>query len=147
VTRIALIAHAPLASAWAACATHILGISAQIESQFECVDIASDVPIEATVKQLAQRLSPNNPGDGLLVLSDIFGATPFNIARRVVQQLQAQGQAATLLTGTNLCMLLKALTLAAEHADIHVLAEHILQSGHKGIMQATCADNAPAQPC
>jgi len=136
--RIALIAHAPLASAWASCATHILGAPAQLD----CVDIAPDVDSDATVAALVQQLLPGAQHNGLLILSDVFGATPFNIARRVVQQLQAQGHAAALLSGTNLCMLLKALTLPED--NVRLLAGQVLQSGRKGMVQAEAGNNAAA---
>jgi len=138
VTRIALIAHAPLASAWASCATHILGAPAQLD----CVDIAPDMDSDATVAALMQQLRPDAQHNGLLILSDVFGATPFNIARRVVQQLQTQGQAAVLLSGTNLCMLLKALTLPED--NVRLLAGQVLQSGRKGMVQAEAQNNVAA---
>lgn len=131
--RVVLVAHEPLASAWRDCAEHVLGRKPEVE----CVDVSADVDTEVMYRQLLERLShPVREGseDGVLVLCDVFGATPFNIARRVVQQLNLEGGKAALLTGTNLCMVLKSLTTSSE--GLSVLAEQVLQAGRKGVVDA-----------
>ena len=51
-------------------------------------------------------------GGGVLVLTDLIGATPANIAKRAVADAQAQGIQCCVLAGLNTPMLLRALTYA-----------------------------------
>lgn len=135
MTRVVLVAHEPLASAWMSCAEHVLGCAPSLE----CVDVPADVDPEALHQQLLERLSVSDAygkARETLVLCDVFGATPFNIARRVVQQLNVEGRPAVLLTGVNLCMVLKALTTPC--GDVHVLAAQVIEAGRKGVVDA-CA--------
>ena len=126
--KVALVAHQPLAGAWLDCAEHVLGRRPPVE----CVDVPADVDPEAMYGQLLERLSGG--AGGTLVLCDVFGATPFNIARRVVQQLNLQGEQAVLLTGVNLCMVLKALTTS--DVDLKTLAAQVQEAGRKGVVDA-----------
>ncbi|MAK54840.1 MAG: PTS sugar transporter subunit IIA, partial [Pusillimonas sp.] len=103
MVQVVLVMHQPLGSAFVHCAGHVLGQTPDLV----LMDITpSDTP-EDKAAQLQQVLSQ---APATLVLSDIFGATPFNIARKAVEAIQAQGGSAELVTGTNLCMIIKALT-------------------------------------
>ena len=64
--------------------------------------LASDDPVrkEEEARALIAQL---DEGQGVLVLSDLFGATPCNIARRICQPGRVEGVA-----GVNLPMLLRA---------------------------------------
>ena len=64
-----------------------------------------------------------------LVLTDVLGATPSNIAQRLVEG-QAQQR---LLSGVNLPMLLRA--LCYRHEDLEALPQRALDGGHAGIVQ------------
>ena len=56
------------------------------------------------------RTSWTELGGGVLVLTDLIGATPANIAKRAVADAQAQGIQCCVLAGLNTPMLLRALT-------------------------------------
>src|SRR5690606_12326368 len=105
MTRIVLVMHEPLGSSFAECAEHVLGH----EANLTVFDVAPDCDPEAQVARLASLLQ-QAPGQATLVLCDIFGATPFNIAKRAIKLAAERGFSAHLITGTNLCMVLKALT-------------------------------------
>ena len=65
---------------------------------------AQDDPLD--LLPLAQKtLALVNEGDGALVLTDIFGASPANLALKLLQPGHVEG-----LAGVNLPMLLRALT-------------------------------------
>ena len=128
--KIVLFAHQPLASAWLDCAEHVLGVRPDVV----CIDVPADVNPEALYARVLQQLSGSTAGT--LVLCDVFGATPFNIARRVVQQLNQMGEPAALLTGVNLCMVLKALTTSG--VNLPTLLEQVKKAGLKGVVDA-CA--------
>ena len=67
-------------------------------------------------------------GDGVLVLSDICGATPCNIASRLVNPGRVE-----CLAGVNLPMLVRALTYRNE--PLSVAAEKALAGGREGVIR------------
>ena len=121
--------HEPLGRAFAECAAHVLGR----EPQLEVIDVVADENTDVAVEQLGRMLAQTNDGP-VLVLSDIFGATPFNIARKALAQAEQQGVQGHLVTGTNLCMVLKALT--ANQDDPEKFSATIRQAAVRGIVDA-----------
>lgn len=63
-----------------------------------------------------------------LVLTDLFGATPCNVAQRLVDGVNSR-----LISGVNLPMLLRAVTYRDEPLD--TLMARTLTGGTQGIMQ------------
>ena len=108
-TAILIIAHAPLASAYCEAASHIL--NGQHE-QLICLDIKADADVEQSVKAGIGMLKQLADEQGALVLTDCFGATPSNIARRVADS-NPHNQ---LVTGINLPMLIRVLNYQQEKA-------------------------------
>ena len=100
-TRIFLIAHAQLAHALRECALHVFADSAD---SLLALDVLPDAAPDDSLAQ-ARQLLADAPDVPTLVLTDLFGATPCNIAQRLVQ-----GRPARLVAGVNLPMLLRALT-------------------------------------
>ncbi|MYN12019.1 PTS sugar transporter subunit IIA [Pusillimonas sp. TS35] len=128
MARIVLVMHEPLGSAFADCASHVLGH----EPGLVVFDVPATADPEAEVTRLARLLQAGK--DAVLVLCDIYGATPFNIAKRAVRLANAHGTDAHLITGTNLCMVLKALTDQQENPD--KLSENVRQGALRGIVDA-----------
>lgn len=129
MARIVLVMHQPLAAAFADCAEHVLGRDPDLIT----FDVASDADPEAEVTRLASLLL-QAPIEATLVLCDIFGATPFNIAKRAIRLATDRGLTAHLITGTNLCMVLKALTEQQENPD--KLSESVRLGALRGIVNA-----------
>lgn len=129
MTRIVLVMHQPLGSAFAACAQHVLGQAANLT----VFDVPPDAEPAALIADLSQQLLLH-PQEATLILCDIFGATPFNIAKQALKQATEQGMAAHLITGTNLCMVLKALTDQQENPD--KLSESVRLGALRGIVNA-----------
>jgi PTS system ascorbate-specific IIA component len=123
-TGILIIAHAPLASALRLGVLHV----------FPDVDrgiLALDVPAnEATEESRAHalRLLAELGTPHTLVLTDVFGATPCNIAQKVVDGTQSK-----LVAGVNLPMLLR--TINYRHEPLDVLVARALAGGTQSIMQ------------
>ena len=120
---ILLIAHAPLASALRECALHVFP---------DCADgvLALDVlPQEAPEVSLAKaREAITALGTPeVLLLSDVFGATPCNVA----QQLN-DGVKTRLVAGTNLPMLLRC--VCYRHESLDALAARAHAGGIQGVM-------------
>jgi PTS system ascorbate-specific IIA component len=121
---ILIIAHAPLASALRQCVAHVFP---------ERVGdvLALDVLPEASVPDslaAARALVAPLAGRPLLLLTDIMGATPCNVAR-----LLAADGPARLLTGVNLPMLLRAVTY--QHEPLDELLAKAQHGGALGVMQ------------
>jgi PTS system mannose-specific IIA component len=67
-------------------------------------------------------------GEGLLVLTDVYGATPDNLARYFSAECNAR-----VVSGINLPMLLRVLNYA--HQSLDQLCETALSGGIKGVRQ------------
>ena len=123
---IVIIAHAPLATALQQCVAHVFSDRVQDV-------VAVDVQPQASVAQslaLARQAAERFAQAPLLLLTDVLGATPCNVAR----QLQV-GRSARLLAGVNLPMLLRAVTY--QHEPLDELAARALQGGTQGVLQVT----------
>ena len=78
--RILIIAHAPLATALRDCAMHVY---AECAATVLALDVQPQAQPEDTLRE-AQALVGDQAHEGLLVLTDIFGATPANVAQKLV---------------------------------------------------------------
>ena len=122
-----IIAHAPLASAFRECVLHVFPENA---AGVAALDVQPDAQPEETLAQarimLAQIGTPQT-----LVLTDIFGATPCNVAQKLVGGL-VDGVSARLLAGINLPMLLRAVCYREETLD--ELVTRALAGATQGVM-------------
>ena len=91
-----------------------------------------DVAIEfgANEQQAQALVAQLNSGDGVLVLSDMYGATPCNIVTKLWQPGMVAGVA-----GVNLPMLVRAMTY--RHEPLNVVIEKALSGGREGVVQFT----------
>jgi PTS system ascorbate-specific IIA component len=123
-TGILIIAHAPLASALRAGVLHVFP---DADTGIVALDVpaneATDVTRAHALRMLADLATPNT-----LVLTDVFGATPCNIAQKVVDGVQCK-----LVAGVNLPMLLR--TVNYRHEALDVLVARALAGGTQSIMQ------------
>ena len=76
--------------------------------------------------------NPDQPIDGILVLTDLFGSTPTNAS---LAQIRRLNQPIEILTGVNLPMMISALTYRGK-MNLKELAEKVMQDGQKGIRNA-----------
>ena len=70
--------------------------------------------------------------DGVLIMTDIFGATPCNAARRMVRE----GKSA-ILTGLNAPMMIKAVQYAPTATDLTAFTETVKEAAIRGIFAIT----------
>ena len=89
----------------------------------------SDAP-EAVLARLRKLAAQLDGGEGLLVLTDMFGATPCNVAQRL-----ADGVRVKVVTGVNVPMLWRALCYASEPLDS--LVTRALAGATQGALQVT----------
>jgi len=124
--QLLIIAHAPLASALKACALHVYP---DCEKSIIFVDVLAHESPEF-ILQRARDLVDENESDGLLVMTDIYGATPSNVAQKLVN-----GTNSKLIVGVNLPMLIRTVCYLDESLDS--LVNRALSGGVKGVMQLT----------
>ncbi len=134
MNAVLLIAHAPLAHALRECALHVF---ADAGDDIGALDVDAHEPPEQTLAR-AQALRARWGERPVLVLSDVLGATPCNVAQRL-----ADGERTQLLAGVNLPMLLRAITYRAE--PLAAMAQRALDGGMRGVVAvAPAAATEPA---
>jgi len=111
MNSILIIAHAPLASALRECALHVFPDCA---AGVQAIDVLADEPPEDTLARARLAVQQLN-ADGVLLLSDVFGATPCNVAQKL-----NDNSATRLVTGANLPMLLR--SVCYRHESLEALA-------------------------
>jgi PTS system mannose-specific IIA component len=128
MNAILLIAHAPLANALRQCALHVFP---DCGTAVVAIDVQPNLSPEETLATariaLDQIRQPANV-EGVLVLTDIFGATPSNVAQKLVD-----GVTSRLITGVNLPMLLR--SVSYRHEPLDTLVSRAVIGGTQGVMQ------------
>jgi PTS system ascorbate-specific IIA component len=125
-----IIAHAPLASSLKAVAQHVYP---ECVVPLEAVDVSSQMQPEEIEARAAAALAVVRDPEAL-ILTDVFGATPCNVAQRLADSPQVK-----VITGVNVPMLWRSLCYAAEPLD--ALVARAVAGATQGIMSA-----APARP-
>ena len=133
---IVVISHAPLAAALLSCARHVFG---QDPERSEAIDVVADAEPKALIERARTAIAAVDDGHGVLVLVDLFGATPGNIAT----QLASPGRV-EVIAGTNLPMLLRVLTYRSE-LPLEALVDKALAGGASGIMKIASTPPAHQQ--
>jgi len=100
-----VIAHAPLADALLQCARHVYGSDPGHCSRSIAFDILPTADPAQSAEQARQLCADLDCGQGVLVLTDLFGATPANIAAQLARPGRVE-----VLTGASVPMVLRALS-------------------------------------
>jgi PTS system mannose-specific IIA component len=93
-----LVTHGALANALRDAMEHVVGK----QSALATVCIESDAEIEGQRAEIAARMKEVNSGDGVILLTDMFGGTPSNLAMSMLNQPDVE-----VIGGVNLPMLVK----------------------------------------
>ncbi|HET8747817.1 MAG TPA: PTS fructose transporter subunit IIA [Ramlibacter sp.] len=136
MNAILLIAHAPLANALRQCALHVFPDCGAAVTAIDVQPNLSPDETLAAARIAMEQLAAAGNVQGILVLTDIFGATPSNVAQKLVD-----GIASRLITGVNLPMLLRAVSY--RHEPLDTLVSRAVIGGTQGVMQV--AITAPQQ--
>jgi PTS system mannose-specific IIA component len=146
VAAVLLIAHAPLASALLSVAGHVYSEKGH---RLAAVDVEPWMTVE-TVESLGrsalQQLRSDGPagaetglqGGEVLILTDVFGATPCNAAQRI-----ADGISSRVVCGVNVPMVWRSLCYLREPLD--ALASRAASGAAQGVMQVPPAHPAPPE--
>ena len=138
MNAILLIAHAPLANALRQCVLHVFPDCGNL---VVAIDVQPNLQPEETLgaaRIAMDQLTQQPQVKGVLVLADIFGATPSNVAQKLVD-----GATSRLITGVNLPMLLRAVSY--RHEPLDTLVSRAVVGGTQGVMQVaiTAPQNQP----
>ncbi|OFX21259.1 MAG: PTS fructose transporter subunit IIA [Anaeromyxobacter sp. RBG_16_69_14] len=106
------------------------GVCGKLE-QCRPVSLAASSAMEVARAELADAIRAVDSGDGVLVLTDMFGGSPANLA------LTFLDEKIEVVTGVNLPMLVKLSTCRAEGAALRDTAEMLSGYGQKNITLAS----------
>jgi mannose PTS system EIIA component len=118
-----VIAHAPLASALRQCVLHVFP---EAEGILVALDVPPNQPPDETLAQ-ARQLMALQGAPHTLILTDVFGATPCNVASKLIDGVHTR-----LVTGVNLPMLLRAVSY--RHESLDALVSRSMLGGTQGVM-------------
>ena len=122
---ILLVSHGAFGESLIHCASHVLGKRPLYVRQLGVTVHDDPDEILPTAEDLIRFL---DQGQGVLVMTDIYGATPSNIATRLLRAGRVEG-----IAGVNLPMLIRALTYREEALET-VIAK-ALSGGTEGVLR------------
>ena len=119
-----LVTHATYGESLIQCACHVLN---RRPAQIAQLGVSpQDDPLDV-LPVAGQLLKLVDSGDGVLILTDVFGATPANVAMKLLRPGVIEGVA-----GVNLPMLLRAITYREK--DMETLITKAVAGGRDGVI-------------
>lgn len=118
-----LVTHGRLAVEFRSALEHVVGPQQQIET----VTIGPDDDIEGCRKQIIDAVKKVDNGDGVAILTDMFGGTPSNLAISVMNTPNVE-----VVAGINLPMLVKLAKVRGDTPLVQAVA-HAQDAGRKYI--------------
>ena len=122
-----LVTHGQLATGFRAALEHVVGP----QSQLETITIGPEDDMEQRRKDILQAAATVEQGQGVILLTDMFGGTPSNLAISVMEQTKAE-----VIAGLNLPMLIK-LASVRHREDLQTCVAHAQDAGRKYISVAS----------
>jgi PTS system mannose-specific IIA component len=122
-----LVTHGCLATEFRAALEHVVGPQKQVET----VTIGPEDDMESRRKDILAAVAAVDTGDGVVVLTDMFGGTPSNLAISVME-----GAKVDVVAGINLPMLIK-LASVREDATLEQAVVQAQDAGRKYISVAS----------
>ena len=122
-----LITHGRLAEEFVAAAEHVVGPQGQIA----CVCIGPDDALDVRKTEILDKAAGVNTGDGVILLTDMFGGTPSNLAIAAMEHTGAE-----VIAGLNLPMLIK-LASVRDRLPLNEAVQAAQEAGRKYISVAS----------
>jgi len=119
-----IIAHGSLGDSLVEAVTHVLGAR---PAQFEVLDVAATDDPTAMLPRARTAIASLDTGEGVLVFSDLYGATPCNLAIKLAQPGRIE-----VVSGVNLPMLVRAFTYRNKGLDM--LVKKAISGGCEGVL-------------
>jgi PTS system ascorbate-specific IIA component len=120
---ILLVSHGAFGESLIHCASHVLGKRPLYVRQLGVTVHDDPEEILPTARDLIRFL---DQGQGVLVMTDIYGATPSNIAAKLLEPGRVEG-----IAGVNLPMLIRALTYRND--PLETVVAKALSGGTEGV--------------
>ena len=104
-----------------------------VDKMDNCIGLSldPDLPVDALLQQIHKAMDEVDDGDGVIVLTDMFGGTPSNLSLSFLNQ-----EGIEVVTGVNLPMLLK-LAHSRQDNTVDALARSIKEYGRRSISLAS----------
>jgi mannose PTS system EIIA component len=122
---ILIVSHGAFGEALIHCASHVLG---KRPLRVRQIGITVHDDPDAILPQAQELVRALDDGSGVLVLTDILGATPANIATRLLAPGKVAG-----VSGVSLPMLVRALTYREQPLDVVLLKA--MSGGREGVVR------------
>lgn len=124
---IVVVSHGKLARELMAATEHVVGE----QSSFRAISIEPDDDMEARRSQIRETVKACDKGQGVIILTDMFGGTPSNLAISAMKDGKIE-----VIAGVNLPMLIK-LAEVRDHLTLAEAAEAASEAGRKYISIAS----------
>ena len=121
---ILIVAHDTLGDSLVKAVTHVLGTR---PPQFDVLSVAATDDPTLLLPAARDKIAALDTGDGVLIFSDIYGATPCNLASKLLKPGSVEGVA-----GVNLPMLVRAFTYRTRGMD--TMITKAISGGCDGVM-------------
>ena len=122
-----LVTHGLLAKEFVAATEHVVGP----QENTIAICIGPDDDMEERRQEILDAVAEVNTGDGVILLTDMFGGTPSNLAISIMDKAKVE-----VIAGINLPMLIK-LASVRSSGDLHGAVEQAQESGRKYINVAS----------
>jgi len=122
-----LVTHGQLAQQFVAATEHVVGP----QQNMTAICIGPDDDMEQRRKDILDAVAKADTGDGVILLTDMFGGTPSNLAISIMDKAHVE-----VIAGINLPMLIK-LASVREQLPLNDAAEQAQESGRKYISIAS----------
>lgn len=122
-----LVTHGRLAEEFIAATEHVVGAQDNVRA----ISIGPDDDMEQRRKDIMEAVSAVNDGNGVVLLTDMFGGTPSNLAISMMDQGEVE-----VIAGMNLPMLIKLATVR-EKSNLREAAAIAQEAGRKYINVAS----------
>jgi PTS system mannose-specific IIA component len=109
----------------------VINLIAGKRDNFHAVSFAPDEDPEEANRKVAAAVKRANTGDGVLILTDMFGGTPSNLSLSLLEEGKVE-----VVTGVNLPMLIK-LASYTEVKNLPEIARELQSYGQKNIYLAS----------
>lgn len=130
MVSILVITHGEMAAGMIDSLNLIAGEPENVES----IALVAGQDFEDFKAEIEQRIKALDQGAGVLVLVDLFGASPYNASMFLFNELRAEGINIRIVTGVSLSMLLETNAMK-EFMSLEELANHAVSSGRDGIQE------------
>jgi PTS system mannose-specific IIA component len=131
-----IVTHGEIGTSLLASAAQILGTT---QTQVATLSVWRQDDPDDLVLRARELLERIDAGDGVLILTDIFGATPGNVVSRLLEDGHVEG-----VSGVSLPMLLRVLSGRRKEGNVAAAVQRAVSGGAEGVVHMNadrCLDN------